>query len=164
MLAFPGAGSFCRFQSSVRCMHADACLFLLDSIFEICPAFCTASLHPRIHVLDRTLCHVHLSCTLVLLLVLQATLCTALPGVHGRKVAANRRQERPCTRARVWKAARSSAQSSVRGRTAPCALWFPPLCPLRAVSRCHRGVPALRRKQAFTRECARALTRAAGKW
>ena len=68
MLAFPGAGSFCRFQSSVLCMHADACLFLLDSIFEICPAFCTARLHPRIHVLDRTLCHAHLCTCLAALL------------------------------------------------------------------------------------------------
>jgi len=68
VLAFPGAGSFCRFQSSVLCMHADACLFLLDSIFEICPAFCTARLHPRIHVLDRTLCHAHLCTCLAALL------------------------------------------------------------------------------------------------
>jgi len=85
------------------------------------------------------------SCTLALLLVLQAPPSTALTGVHGRKVAANQRQERPCTRARVWKAARSSAQSSVRGRTAHCALWFPPLRRLPLPPRSIR-FPALRRK------------------
>jgi len=46
VLAVPGAGSFCRLQCSALCMHADACLFLLDSIFEICPAYCT--LHSQV--------------------------------------------------------------------------------------------------------------------
>ena len=52
------------------------------------------------------------SCTLALLRTLRRPL--VLLGVHGRTFEANQRQERPCTRARVWKAARSSA----RGRNA----------------------------------------------
>ena len=70
VLAFPGAGCFHRLQCSALRMHADAWLFLLDSIFEVCPAFCTlhnhaapahtcarprctARMHPRIHALDH---------------------------------------------------------------------------------------------------------------
>ena len=70
VLAFPGAGCFHRLQCSALRMHADAWLFLLDPIFEVCPALCTlhnhatpahtcarprctARMHPRIHALDH---------------------------------------------------------------------------------------------------------------
>jgi hypothetical protein len=70
VLAFPSPGCFHRLQCSALRMHADAWLFLLDPIFEVCPALCTlhnhatpahtcarprctTRLHPRIHALDH---------------------------------------------------------------------------------------------------------------
>ena len=72
VLAFPGAGCFHRLQCSALRMHADAWLFLLDPIFEVCPALCTlhnhatpahtcarprctTSLHPRMQIIRALL-------------------------------------------------------------------------------------------------------------
>ena len=82
--------------------------------------------------LDHALCHAHL-CACLAALLRRSWCCRrrrplVLPGVHGRKFEANQRRERPCTRARVWKAARSIT----RGRTTH-ALLFPPLRPLRCL-------------------------------
>ena len=62
-----------------------------------------------------------------------ACACASHDALHALpRSRTGRRQGRPCTRTSVWRAVRSIA----RDRIAPCALWFPPLLLLRAVSRC----------------------------
>ena len=126
-------------------MHADAGLFLLDSIFQTSPTFCTLHNQAAPAQTCGRPCAIPwpsvrvLSCTLALLPVPHVLPSTCDGRRARRKSRTGRRQGRPCTRTRVWKAAWSIAPD----RTAPCALWFRPLRLLRAVSRCRRPLLSL---------------------
>ena len=126
-------------------MHADAGLFLLDSIFQTSPTFCTLHNQAAPAQTCGRPCAIPwpsvrvLSCTLALLPVPHVLPSTCDGRRARRKSRTGRRQGRPCTRTRVWRAAGSSAQDHI----APCALWCPPLRLLRAVSRCRRPLLSL---------------------